>query len=147
MNGTVDGMNEKERERFDRLLEEVLDALPPALLDLLESAPLIVEDEPSAALMKELAIDPDEDVLAGLHTGTPLTERSVAQESDIPETIHLFRRGIVGIAEGWAPGFDAHGVRRSGEERIKEQIRITLLHEIGHHFGLEETDLEELGYG
>ena len=63
------------------------------------------------------------------------------------EHIHIFREGIVNLAtedeEGRALGWKAE----HAEESIYEEIRITILHEIGHHFGLDEDDLEELGYG
>ena len=126
-------MNAADRDRFDGLLEEVLASLPPRLHALLDEAPLIVEDRPSRALLDELGLDADEDVLCGLHSGTPLTQRSVDAD-DLPETIHVFRTGIVDHAGGW------------DEAALKREIRITLLHEIGHHFGLEEDDLAELGY-
>jgi len=130
-------MRGAERERFDRLLEAVLAALPRRLHDLLEESPLIVEDRPDAALIEELGLDLDNEVLCGLHTGRPLTERSVVEEAaDALETIHLFREAIVIEAGGWGRGDDA----------VREEIRVTLLHEVGHHFGLDEDDLERLGY-
>ena len=130
-------MNSADRDRFDRLLEEVLATLPPRLHELIEEAPLIVEDRPSPELLEELGMDPedDDDLLCGLHSGTPLTERSVEYGDDLPETIHLFREGIVAHAGGWAR-----------VESVRREIRITVLHEIGHHFGLDEDDLAELGY-
>ncbi len=139
-------MTAAERRRFDALLDRVLDALPPRLHELLEEAPLIVEDRPSAKLLAELGIDADEDLLCGLHTGTPLTERSVEERSELPETIHLFRDGIVEHAGGWAVTKVDDGQPIGGEDVVAQEIRITLLHEIGHHFGLEEDDLTELGY-
>jgi predicted Zn-dependent protease with MMP-like domain len=129
-------MRRVDRERFDGLLERVLALLPPRLHELLDQAPLIVEDYPSLELLEELGMDPDTEGLCGLHSGTPLTERSVLDAHQPPETIHLFREEIVEEAGGWAAGDDA----------VAEEIRITLLHEIGHHFGLEEDDLESLGY-
>ncbi len=71
-------MTAAERRRFDEQLEAVLATLPPRLHALLDEAPLIVEDHPSAALCAELGIGPD-DVLCGLHSVTQLTERSVEQ--------------------------------------------------------------------
>ncbi len=82
-----------------------------------------------------------------MHSGTPLTERSVAEGGDLPETIHLFREGIIEQAGGWEESEDESGRLQGGEAAITEEIRITLLHEIGHHFGLGEEELEELGYG
>jgi len=130
-------MDHTQRERFDRLLENVLDALPPAFHDLLDRAPLIVEDTPAPELLADLGMTPDQgDELCGLHSGTPLTERSVTDAPDFPETIHLFRHGVLAHAGGWG----------AGDRAIQAEIRITVLHEIGHHFGLEEEDLEALGY-
>ncbi|HRP61813.1 MAG TPA: metallopeptidase family protein [Phycisphaerales bacterium] len=140
-------MNPAERERFDALLEEVLDCLPQRLHDLLEEAPLIVEDHPSPELLAELGIDGEDESLCGLHSGTPLTDRSVSQGSDLPETIHIFREGIIEHAGGWEPWEDEEGNVWGGEDEVFEEIRITILHEIGHHFGLDEDELEQLGYG
>ena len=128
-------MRPADREWFDRLLESVLDAIPPRVRDLLDEAPLIVEDHPDPKLLEELGMDGRTEVLCGLHSGTPLIERSVIDHGE-PETIHLFREGIVEEAGG----------RFIGDGRVAEEIRITLLHEIGHHFGLDEDDLERLGY-
>ncbi|MFG0274750.1 MAG: metallopeptidase family protein [Phycisphaerales bacterium] len=130
-------MNRRERDRFDALLEEVLDSLPPAVHDLLDEAPLIVEDHPSAAMMRELGVDSPED-LCGLHTGIAMTEQSVEHSGVLPTQIHIFREGIIALAGGWR-GADA-------DDRIAEEIRITVLHEVGHHFGLEEDDLDRLGF-
>jgi predicted Zn-dependent protease with MMP-like domain len=141
-------MKREERDRFDALLERVLATLPPRLHELLEEAPLIVEDGPSRELLEEIGMgDAEGEILCGLHSGTPLTERSVSHGHDHPETIHLFRAGIIEMAGGWEPWVTDDGEEVGGEERVQEEIRITLLHEIGHHFGLEEEDLEELGYG
>lgn len=138
-------MRRSERERFDALFEEVLSALPESVHRLLDEAPVILEDRPSRAILRELGIDPSEDDLCGLHTGIPLTQRSVSDHGVLPDVIHLFREGIVEQAGGWEEGEDEEGPY-GGVERIREEIRITLLHEIGHHFGLDEDDLERLGY-
>ncbi len=139
-------MNGDTRTAFDALVEKVLASLPTRLHELLEEAPLLVEDRPSRELLRELEI-PEGEVLCGLHSGTPLTERSVAEGGDLPETIHLFREGIIEHAGGWEESEDQSGRLQGGEAAITEEIRITLLHEIGHHFGLGEEELEELGYG
>jgi len=143
-------MRPLERQRFDLLLEEIIDELPEALHRLLEEAPLIVEDRPSRRLLEQLGVELDFDAeaetLCGLHSGTPLTERSVAGGHDMPEMIHIFREGIVEHAGGWDEGVDEDGMMCGGTAAISTQIRITLLHEIGHHFGLGEEDLAQLGY-
>lgn len=137
-------MTSEERQRFDRLLDEVVAALPPALHDLFDEKPLIIDDAPDEHLRREMGID-DETELLGLHTGTPLTERSVEGEPGL-EMIHLFREGIVEHAGGWDRWVDDEGNEWGGEAAIRDEIRITLLHEIGHHFGMDEDDLAQLGY-
>ncbi|HRJ49557.1 MAG: metallopeptidase family protein [Phycisphaeraceae bacterium] len=131
-----------ERERFDQLLDRVVGSLPPGVRRLLDEVPVIVLDRPTRRMIDELSAehgeDLSEDVLAGLHSGLSLTERSVEHSGTLPEEIHLFREGIVELADGW-DGDDA-------DERVAEEIRVTLLHEIGHHFGLDENDLDRLGY-
>ena len=125
-------MNQDTRDRFDAILERVIDTLPERVRALLDHAPLVAEDEPDPQLLAELGVDPDQELLCGLHTGTPLTERSVTDGYEEPEMIHIFRRGVLEEARGW--------------DNAEREIRITLLHEIGHHFGLSEEDLAELGY-
>jgi predicted Zn-dependent protease with MMP-like domain len=124
-------------DRFDVLLEDVLASLPAPIRNLLDQAPLIVDDEPDPKLLREMGIDPGEEDLCGLHSGTPLTERTYAEGADLPETIHLFRGPII-EQSGWQSPRD--------DRLLREEIRVTLLHEIGHHFGLDEGDLEGLGY-
>ncbi len=136
-------MNPDERERFDRLLESVLETLPDALHRLLDEAPLVVEDAPSVELLRAMGI-PEADDLCGLHEGLSRTERSVEHPA-LPDVITLFRRGIIDLAGGWEPVASEHGTI-GGEAAVREEILITLLHEIGHHFGLDEDDLERLGY-
>lgn len=144
-------MTRRERERFDRLFEEALGALPEKVRALTEEVPVIVDDKPDAALVRSLAKEwgevADEDFeagLCGLHTGVPLTERSVASSGTLPTDVRLFREGIVWTAGGWEPqeGEAAQDV----DDAVYEEIMITLLHEIGHHFGLTEEDLAQLGY-
>ncbi|MBK7404755.1 MAG: metallopeptidase family protein [Phycisphaerales bacterium] len=133
-------MRESERDRFDALLERVLGALPEGLLDLLDEVPLIVLDEPTPEMLRDLGVPRSQwtaeaHMLCGLHSGTMLTERSVEASGELPDQVHLFRRGIVRAAGGW-----------DDEVALVEEIRVTVLHELGHHFGLDEEDLDRLGY-
>jgi predicted Zn-dependent protease with MMP-like domain len=129
-------MNRRERHRFDALVEQVIGALPEAIARLLEEVPVVVEDLPDESILREFGMTPDQaDELCGLHTGTANTEASVEQ-TDLPSQIMLFRIGILAQAGGW----------EAGEAAVLEEIRITLLHEIGHQFGLDEEDLRQLGY-
>lgn len=130
-------MNEGERARFDELVSEALENVPARLIELLEEQPLIVEDRPAPDLLEELGMGPD-DVLCGLHSGVPITERSVEDPSRLPDEIVIYREGIVAHAGGWA----GDGL----EDRVYEEIWVTILHEIGHHFGLDEDELAELGF-
>ena len=140
-------MRRDERTRFDALLEEVLGELPTTLRAMLEEVPVVVEDHPSPGMLRDMGLDADDRAgLCGLHSGIPLTERSVSQDG-VPEVINLFREGIVEEAGGWDRWTDDSGEELGGEDRVRAEIRITLLHEIGHHFGLGEDDLERLGYG
>lgn len=140
-------MRRDERARFDALFEEVLAALPPRIHALIEEVPVALEDHPPRALLLEMGIDPeDRTALCGVHSGVPLTDRSV-NHHDLPDTVTLFREGIVDEAGGWEPWTDETGTAFGGVERIRHEIRVTLLHELGHHFGLGEDDLERLGYG
>jgi len=138
----------RERERFDRLFEEVLAELPEEVHRLLDECPIVLEDRPSRRLLEELGLDPDDELLCGLHSGVPLTERSV-DRPEASDVIQLFREGIVEMAGGWEENHEDGGDESGpfgGIARIRREIRITILHEIGHHFGLDEDDLERLGY-
>lgn len=136
-------MNRADRARFDRLVEQAMDRLPERFRAALDIIPVIVTDTPEPDLVEQLLAEgvlghPDEALeLCGLHTGTALTERSI-EVPQHPDQIHLFRRGIVELAGGWN-GPDAL-------ESIAREIQTTLLHELGHHFGLDEDDLDRLGY-
>lgn len=130
-------MKAQERERFDALLEEVLETLPEHIRRRLDDVPLIVDDRPTPAMLKSMGMGPDES-LCGLHTGVPLTERSVEHSGVLPEDIRIFREGIVETAGGWD--------QEDADDWVFDEIWVTVLHEIGHHFGLDEKDLEDLGY-
>ncbi len=114
-------------DRLEELVESVLKELPERARTLLGNVPILVEDYPSDALLDD-GLDPR---LLGLFTGTPFPEQSSMGAPPHLEGVLLFRRNIERLA-------------RSAEE-MEEQIRITLLHETGHFFGMDEEDLAELG--
>lgn len=153
----VPTLTDAQRDAFDALLQDAIQALPRDVRDLMEHVPVVVLDEPTdeiiTSLRRDGTISRDDDGLdlCGLHTGVALTERSIEDPtgwgtaglpgedgSGGPETVHLFRRGICALAGGWN--------QPHAEEHVYEEIRITLLHEYGHHFGLDENDLDDLGY-
>ena len=74
--------------------------------------------------------------LCGLYTGVPLTRRSVQQSGVMPENIWIFRKGVIAAAGESGPA----------DSKLREQIKLTVLHEMGHHFGLDEAKLRALGY-
>lgn len=136
-------MTDAQRERFDALVEEAIGNLPEAVRNLLDEVPVIVLDQPSPKLIEELTKEwgPDEDILllCGLHTGHSNLERTIdARGTELPSDIHLFRRGIIDLSGGWD--------QPEADDAVYEEILVTLLHEIGHQFGLDEDDLERLGY-
>lgn len=127
-------LSTNERKRFDAVLDAVIESLPEDILAYFDEVPLVVEDEPSPELLEEMRIDlngepPD---LCGLHSGVPLSERTVFESSGLPEQILIFRGPILRLAET--------------QEELEQEVRVTLLHELGHHFGLSEERLEQLGY-
>ena len=130
-------MNDALRTRFDRLLDDVIAELPDELKKLLEEVPLVVDDVPSTEIIKQLG-QRDVRGLCGLYTGLPLTERTVWRWGQLPDKLRMFRQGVVNAAT------DSQG--HLSDENLERQIRITVLHEMGHHFGLNEDDLRQLGY-
>lgn len=131
-------MDARTRDRFDRQLEKVLAEMPPLVHKLLERIPLHVEDYPSAEVMRARGVR-SLDELCGLFTGIPITERSIEHSGTLPDTVTIYREGILAAAR------DRRG--RVSPKRLRREIRITLLHELAHYHGLGEEELEELGYG
>jgi len=130
-----------QRERFDRLFEAVLAELPERIAQVLEEVPVHLDDAPDRAVLREFGLHERDvhdaaDQWCGLHTGVMLTERSIDDHPTLPDHINLYRQGIARAAGGW----------HADDETIRREIQITLLHEIGHHFGLDEDDLDRLGY-
>ncbi|MCA9204795.1 MAG: metallopeptidase family protein [Pirellulaceae bacterium] len=130
-------LTDEQRAYFDRQLEYVMGEMPPRVHELLREIPMYVDDYPSPQIMRRMRLRrPDQ--LCGLYTGVPLTQRSVELSGVLSDVIHIFRLGILSMAT------DRQG--RLNEAELRRQIRITVLHELGHHHGLDEDDLEELGY-
>lgn len=105
---------------FDEVVREALDSLPAEIAAGLENVAVVVEEE-----------DPDDPDLYGVFVGVPLTEGGPGP-GDLPGRIAIFRRPL----EADFPDVD----------ELRDEIRITVLHELGHYFGLDEARLAELGY-
>ncbi|MFT5422408.1 MAG: putative Zn-dependent protease with MMP-like domain [Phycisphaerales bacterium] len=135
-------MTPDQRALFDRLVDQVVQSLPPQAIDAIERVPVILDDRATPQMLREFGIDPSASdahlEVCGLHTGVMDTEMDSESLPTVPSQIHLFREAIADLAGGWgSPGF---------ENTLLHEIRITLLHEIGHQLGLGEDDLEDLGY-
>ena len=119
-----------EQLDFDQLVSEALDSLPAELAVNLENVDVVVEDEPPAAMLAEL---PPGTSLFGLYHGIPLTKRGPSYGNVLPDKISIYRGPITRY---W---------RRP--DAIRKQIRRTVIHEVGHYFGISEKRLHELGWG
>jgi predicted Zn-dependent protease with MMP-like domain len=131
-------VNSSSRRRFDKILEEVLADMPPLVHQLLEKIALAVEDYPSRQVMEEMDIE-YRDELCGLYSGIPLGEKHLESPPHLSDAVLIYREGIV------AETAEQYG--RITNEGLRKQIRITILHELAHHFGMTEEALEQLGYG
>ena len=120
------------RERFRELVAEALDEIPEPFREHLESVEVVVEDDPSDEVLRDMGLDPQRDTIYGLYEGTPLSERSVDDSLRLPDRITIYRRPLV------------HEFRTP--VAIRREIRKTVVHELGHVFGLEDDDIEAEGY-
>jgi len=112
-----------EPERFDALVDRALDGIPDELATLVRNVVVLVEDEPPEG-------EPDD--LLGLYDGIALTERDSTMGGQLPDRIFVFRGPLLDMCES--------------EDELVEEVRITVVHEIAHHFGIDDDRLHELGY-
>ena len=110
-------------EEFDTAVGEALDGVPQQLTRLMDNVAVFVEDEPPAE-------DPD---LLGWYDGTPLTERGWSYAGVLPDRIVVFRGPLTRMC--------------ASRDELVDEVRITVVHEIAHHFGIDDKRLHELGYG
>jgi predicted Zn-dependent protease with MMP-like domain len=125
------GMGRLTRQEFERLVTQAVQSLPPAFLDRLENVDVVVEAVPTAEDLEYAGVEPG-GTLLGLYHGIPQSERGSWYGNVLPDRIVIYQRPIEDIAR----------TRRE----IREEVRLTLMHEIGHHFGLNEDELSEAGY-
>ncbi len=102
--------------------------MPPALAELMDNVAIQVEERPDYQTLVDLGLDPGRDTLYGLYTGVPLDERGGWYGSVLPDVIQLFRQPLLDDC-------------RTRNELVRE-IQLTLLHEIGHHFGFGEKEMD-----
>lgn len=108
-------------QRFDELVGDALDLIPPDLASAIDNVVILVRDR-----------DVDEPGLLGLYEGIALTERDSWYGGSLPDTITIYREALLDIC--------------ASEEEVVEEVAITVIHEIAHHFGIEEDRLHELGW-
>jgi predicted Zn-dependent protease with MMP-like domain len=113
---------ELDRDAFEALVEQALDEIPDELARVVENVVVLVEDRPP----------PDDPDLLGLYEGVSLTERG-ADHTGLPDRITIFRQPLLEMCEN--------------DEELVREIRITVVHEVAHHFGIDDERLHELGYG
>ena len=130
-------MNPELRTYFDEQLEQVLPELPEQVQKFMNEVPLVVEDYPAPEIMRQMRVR-NRSALCGLYTGIPLIKRSINHSGVPSDVIHIYRLGILSQSRG------LHGINQA---ELRKQIRFTILHEYGHHVGLTERDLRDLGYG
>jgi predicted Zn-dependent protease with MMP-like domain len=130
-------MDRQLRDFFDQQLEWVMARVPARVHELLRDVTMYVEDYPSPSIMKQMGVR-RRDGLCGLYSGIPLTQRHVEISGVLSDAIYIYREGILHMATDRSGAIDRDELRR--------QIHITVLHELGHHHGLDERALRELGY-
>ncbi len=116
-------VSEKE---FRRLAASALDALPGRFREVVENVSVVVEDWPSEEDLVALGLDPREETIFGIYQGVALGERGL-DYCGLPDRIVLYRRPILEAC--------------SDREEVAEEIRLTVLHELGHYFGIDEEEL------
>jgi predicted Zn-dependent protease with MMP-like domain len=117
-------MVEMSREDFEGAVSDALDTVPPELAKQMSNVVILVEDDPPNGQQN----------LLGLYEGTPLTARGDGWAAgSLPDRITIFRRPILRYC--------------ATTEQVGQQVRVTVIHEIAHHFGIGEARLHELGWG
>jgi predicted Zn-dependent protease with MMP-like domain len=122
-------MTRMDRARFEQLVAEAIDSLPDDFKSRMNNVAVLVEDYPSPRDERRVARGR---LLLGLYQGQPLTRRDSRYGMTFPDKITIFQGSIESICRT--------------EEEIRDQVRRTVLHEIAHHFGIDDSRLRELGY-
>ena len=119
------------RAEFEELVARAVRLLPRRFLARLENVDVVVEDEPTDEDLELAGVEPG-GTLLGFYLGVPQSERGSWYGSKLPDRIVIYQRPIEAVARN--------------RREIQKEIRITLMHEIGHHFGLGEDELSDAGY-
>ena len=108
-------------QRFDELVSDALDLIPPQLAAVMDNVVVLVADR-----------NAEEADLLGLYEGVALTERDSNYAGSLPDTITIYRDALLDVCDG--------------EDEVVEEVKITVVHEIAHHFGIDDDRLHELGW-
>ncbi len=119
------------RSRFQEIVAEALDTIPPELARHLENVAVVVEEEPDEETLLDLGLDPELDSLYGLYEGTPINERD-SLHAALPDRIVIY---YLPLSEDF-----------TDEYHLRREIRRTVVHEVGHFFGFDDARLGEMGY-
>jgi predicted Zn-dependent protease with MMP-like domain len=117
------------RAEFEQAVATALRTIPRRFRDAMQNLAIVVEDEPDRQLLREMELGPD-DTLFGLYVGTPLTERRWDHGNALPDRILIFQ--------------GPHEREAEDEDDLVVSIGETLIHEIGHYFGLSEEEIEHI---
>lgn len=121
-----------DRQRFESLVQKALDGIPAEFASLLDNVAIFVEPAPSRMLLRRLRVRPGS-TLFGLYEGVPQTARTARYGMVTPDRITIFQHAIEQSA--------------SSDEEVEAQVRATILHEIAHHFGIDDRRLREIERG
>ena len=119
-----------DRARFERLVVEAIESLPDDFKEKLDNVSVVVEDYPSPR--DERRLGRGRGLLLGLYQGQPLTRRDSRYGMTLPDKISIYQGNIEAIC--------------STDAEIRREVRRTVLHEIAHHFGIDDAHLHDLGY-
>jgi predicted Zn-dependent protease with MMP-like domain len=120
-----------DRSEFERLVGEALDGIPGEFARHLENVVIVIEEEPSVDLVRQLGLDPRRDTLFGLYQGTPLPGRP-HDFAALPDRITIFAGPLLRHC--------------ATPDALRRQVRATVVHEIAHFFGLDERRIRRLGF-
>jgi predicted Zn-dependent protease with MMP-like domain len=118
-----------KKARFEDLVRKAIERIPRRFRQYLQNVAVLVEAEPSAALLREMEIEPP-DTLFGLYHGTPLPSRPWDYGNTLPDTISLFQRPIEDACDD--------------DDEVVATIAETVIHEVGHYFGLSDDEIEAI---
>lgn len=119
-------------EEFEEAVGDALDLVPPELMNAVDNVVFLIEEEPTEEQMVGTELVDGQPGLLGLYEGTALTDRDDGWSGALPDTIFIFRGPLSRLCES--------------REKLTEEIAITVIHEIAHHFGIDDDRLHDLGW-